>query len=502
MEGQIQPEIAFFDVETTIPTRSGQAFALLEFGGILVCPRKLIELESYSTLIRPADLSLITPRSVLCNGIGKDDVVSAPAFEDVADKIYHFLHGRIWAGHNILKFDCIRIREAFSAIHRPAPEPKGTIDSLVLLTQRFGRKAGNMKMASLANYFGLGQQAHRSLEDVRMNFEVLKCCATVLFLESSLSDNSRENSWGSPNSMKSSHINGNFSPGETIGLNANTPSSSQPTENLITPTEHCSMEIHTTSSFTTSDRIEVLSDRVESIPSRPDPFNMSPLGLNLENTFLESDNMDEEESGSPSQLPSTEFESEGSGSYSNFLEPDKISIPSISVVLAPSYRGMQKIRVLHNHAELQICCMRLKVRFGVSNKYFPRLSFVVDASGCLCQILDAVDNHAHRLTMDSRSSSKWRPLVTRKPNFMKFPTVRLQLPTVVNGDAVQLVTDIYKKETSRARMIALNRFDAEALDALIAPGTCVDAYFSFDAYDYQQNAGIRLVAKKLILHSN
>lgn len=501
MEGQIQPEIAFFDVETTIPTRSGQAFALLEFGGILVCPRKLIELESYSTLIRPADLSLITQRSVLCNGISKDGVVSAPAFEDVADKIYHFLHGRIWAGHNILKFDCARIREAFAAIHRPAPEPKGTIDSLVLLTQRFGRRAGSMKMASLANYFGLGQQAHRSLEDVRMNFEVLKCCATVLFLESSLSDNSTEKSWGSPNSVKRRHINGKSSPGGT-GLNENTPSSSLPTENFITPIENRSMEIHTMSSFTTSERIEELSDHVESIPSRSDPFNMSPLGLNLENTFLESDNMDEEESGLPSQAPSTEIEIGGSGGYTNFLEPDKISMPSISVILVPSYRGMQKIRVLHNHAELQICCKRLKVRFGVSNKYFPRLSFVVDASGSLCQILDAVDNHAHRLSVDSRSSSEWRPLVTRNPNFMKFPTVRLQLPTVVNGDAVQLVTDIYKKETSSAQMIVLNRSDVESVEALIAPGTCVDAYFSFDAYDYQQNAGIRLVAKKLILHSN
>lgn len=54
--------------------------------------------------------------------------------------------GRIWAGHNILKFDCPRIREAFAAIDRPAPEPKGTMDSLVLLTQKFGRRAGDMKV--------------------------------------------------------------------------------------------------------------------------------------------------------------------------------------------------------------------------------------------------------------------------------------------------------------------------------------------------------------------
>ncbi|KAK7301366.1 hypothetical protein RJT34_12229 [Clitoria ternatea] len=39
-----------------------------------------------------------------------------------------------------------------------------------------------MEMATLASYFGLGQQKHRSLVDVRKNMEVLKHCATVLFL--------------------------------------------------------------------------------------------------------------------------------------------------------------------------------------------------------------------------------------------------------------------------------------------------------------------------------
>jgi DNA polymerase III epsilon subunit-like protein len=64
-----------------------------------------------------------------------------------------FCAGRIWAGHNILRFDCVRIRDAFAAIKQTPPKPKGTIDSLVLLTQKFGKRAGNMKVSSCHNNF-------------------------------------------------------------------------------------------------------------------------------------------------------------------------------------------------------------------------------------------------------------------------------------------------------------------------------------------------------------
>ncbi|XVF61678.1 hypothetical protein PTKIN_Ptkin08bG0150000 [Pterospermum kingtungense] len=181
-----EPEIVFFDLETNVPNRAGQRFWVLEFGAIVVCPRKLVELEIFSTLIRPKDLSVVALRSGRCDGITREAVANAPEFEEVADKIFSLLNGRIWAGHNIQRFDCVRIKEAFAEIGRPAPVPVGIIDSLGVLSAKFGRRAGNMKMASLATYFGLGQQKHRSLDDVRMNLEVLKHCATVLFLESSL----------------------------------------------------------------------------------------------------------------------------------------------------------------------------------------------------------------------------------------------------------------------------------------------------------------------------
>mmetsp|Transcript_26000 Transcript_26000/g.62628 ORF Transcript_26000/g.62628 Transcript_26000/m.62628 type:complete len:249 (+) Transcript_26000:25-771(+) len=108
----------------------------------------------------------------------------APRFEDVADNIYRILHDRIWAGHNIVRFDNRRIEEEFKRIGKAPPVPKGVIDTYPLLRASFGAKrAGNLKMATLGHYFGLGAERHRALEDSRMNIEVLKNCATVLFLE-------------------------------------------------------------------------------------------------------------------------------------------------------------------------------------------------------------------------------------------------------------------------------------------------------------------------------
>ncbi|KAL3513146.1 hypothetical protein ACH5RR_025863 [Cinchona calisaya] len=414
-----------------VTTRPGQGFAILEFGAILVCPRKLIELESYSTLVKPFDLSLISNLSVRYNGITRDAVISAPSFAEIADKVYDILHGRIWAGHNILVFDCARIREAFAEINRPAPEPKGTIDSLTLLTQRFGRRAGDMKMATLATYFGIGPQTHRSLDDVRMNLEVLKYCATVLFLESSLPNILTENSWVPPNATTRS-CGGEKSSPEGMGLDTNKPSSSNKLENSArsSPANHLE-ETHPIFSFVTPITNVDVQDLVERNSARPDPFNIHLFSNEIERAPLQSnDSIEKKESSSASQeSPTTSFE--GFGGCIDFLEPNEISIPSISVILAPSYRGTQIIQILHENLALQVCCKQLRVRFGIGMKFVdnasrPRLSFVVDASPSLCRILDTSDKLAQRLFVDSGSSSEWRPSVARKAGFMDSPTVRLQ----------------------------------------------------------------------------
>lgn len=173
-------EIAFYDLETTIPEKDGDPVDILEFGAIVLDQDGLYERESFSTLLRS---DRITQRSMDCNGITPEMVADAPDFSDVADRIFDTLNGRIWAGHNIKRFDNPHVAEHFRRLGRPGPEPSHLIDTLPLLRDTFGRRAGSMGLAKLGQYFGLGMERHRSIEDVRMNIEVLKACAMTIFLE-------------------------------------------------------------------------------------------------------------------------------------------------------------------------------------------------------------------------------------------------------------------------------------------------------------------------------
>jgi DNA polymerase III epsilon subunit-like protein len=436
------PEIAFFDTETTVPSRKGESYSLLEFGAILVCPKRLVEVFSYSTLIKPADLDAISVTSVRCNGISRESVGSAPTFADVADTVYAILHGRVWAGHNIVRFDCPRIKEAYAEIGRPAPEPKGLIDTLPLLTQRFGRRAGNMKMASLACYFGLGRQSHRSLDDVRMNLEVVKYCATVLFLEASLPD----------------------------VLSAATPIDELPITRIDT-------DITTSSNET------------------------SILVSHIEEMKLDSSNAGTTPSPSYTIVPITE----GSSGFSGYLEPEEVMTQHITVSSLP-FGQFAKTAVYHKDVPLHLCCANLNVCFGVSTKFLdnagrPKLNIVVEIPENLCKVLDKCDEVAHKMSQEAGSISQWRPLV-KKDGYVNLPTVRLHIPTVANGDHAIYSTEMYQRESSgNIQKLVFTKVDASELDTLFVPGNMLDAFFDLDVYDYQQNAGIRLVAKRLVLHS-
>lgn len=165
-------------------------------------------------------------------------------------------------------------------------------------------------------------------------------------------------------------------------------------------------------------------------PTSNGPFDWSGMRAGMYEPLPE-DSMEEEKAGPISLESSVSVGDECSYSSSDFMEPDGVSIPLISVTLAPFYHGTQRIHILHQNLPLQLQCASLKVRFGISSKFVdhagrPRLNFVVDASPNLYNILDQADGLAQKLSTESGSSSEWHHVVTRKPGFFDSPTVRLQ----------------------------------------------------------------------------
>ena len=157
-------EIVFYDLETTIP-----ASHILEFGCVVVDAETFEEVESFETLVYSGR---ITSASMAANGITPEMVEGAPRIDEVIDVIYAYLHGRIWAGHNIRSFDNPIIRRTFESFFMGAAEPADVIDTLPLSRKYLSGKVKNHKLATLAEHYDLGEEDHRGLSDARMSLGV------------------------------------------------------------------------------------------------------------------------------------------------------------------------------------------------------------------------------------------------------------------------------------------------------------------------------------------
>ncbi|KAF7098627.1 hypothetical protein CFC21_100352 [Triticum aestivum] len=80
-------EMVFFNVEAAQSPSLPDECSLLELAAILVCPRRLVEVSSYSTLNRPDDTG--ADGGVLSASSG------APSFKDVFLDIFEMLDGRV-----------------------------------------------------------------------------------------------------------------------------------------------------------------------------------------------------------------------------------------------------------------------------------------------------------------------------------------------------------------------------------------------------------------------
>lgn len=179
-------------------------------------------------------------------------------------------------------------------------------------------------------------------------------------------------------------------------------------------------------SSTERSRPERVLNQAESSVDQHNVFNMDSLQSEMKAKNLQPDtNMDEDIRASE-KLPE-----DSCSDSAAFLDPNEISISSICVALVPCSWGIQRLRILHKDSVLQLCCSGLKLRFGISTKFSdhagrPKLNFMVDATPGLCRVLDACDDAALKVSVDSGSESEWRPVVMRKNGYFNAPNVRLQ----------------------------------------------------------------------------
>lgn len=178
--GRRATQLVFWDLETTIPSHSGQAQEIIEFGSLSVDPCTFAELSTYQTLVHSL---LITQRSVDCNHITAAMVSDAPSFAQVASAIFRALDGHVWAGHNLAQFDIPILEKAFARAGLPPPRPLLVIDTLLFVRRRYKGRTQDLKLATLGARFGLGVEAHRSLEDCRMNLDAFRNIALAYILE-------------------------------------------------------------------------------------------------------------------------------------------------------------------------------------------------------------------------------------------------------------------------------------------------------------------------------
>lgn len=172
--------LVFYDVETTIPSAAFKEYDIIEFGAIVVDPESLLEIGQFSTLVSSIHL---TKKSIEANGITVEMLNGAPPFSAVADGIFKTLDGAVWIGHNIVSFDNRRIAEEFERLKRPPPKPSMVIDTLPLWKGIYGKRAGNLKLDTLSQRFGIGKEPHRAVADSRICFQVFLRVAAINVIE-------------------------------------------------------------------------------------------------------------------------------------------------------------------------------------------------------------------------------------------------------------------------------------------------------------------------------
>jgi DNA polymerase III epsilon subunit family exonuclease len=163
-------QIIFFDLETT---------------GTDIFNSEIVEIAAVAVHLRDGDIresgefhSLVKPMNPIpagasnVHGIKDDDVKDAPSIKEILPKFIEFIGDHPLSGHNIEKFD-LPILRRWCGIHLKDTIPNLFIDTYPMSTRLFPGEPHRLEVLAekLAVKHG---QAHRALDDVRMNIGIFK----------------------------------------------------------------------------------------------------------------------------------------------------------------------------------------------------------------------------------------------------------------------------------------------------------------------------------------
>lgn len=157
----------------------------LDYSKDRICELAFIELKAqkeigrFSTLINP---QIPIPKSVsLIHGITDSDVLDAPLFSDIANKILNTFYDAVIVGHNI-DFDFNFIDAELKRIGLKMPDvPK--IDTLII-SRKFLTNTVNNKLKNVARSINIySDNWHRALNDVEVTKDVFNYFLTMFTKE-------------------------------------------------------------------------------------------------------------------------------------------------------------------------------------------------------------------------------------------------------------------------------------------------------------------------------
>lgn len=176
----------FFDLETMGLSRNRDS--ILEIAAIAVDENNhIIDGAVYNTFINPQK-AIPFPITQL-TGISDKDVRNAPtefiAIKGFVDFLKKY-NVKAIAGHNICRFDIPFIKERAAQWNIELDLPKVEIDTLAIAKEKhkagllpgynYTTDKGNLsfKLEWLMDYYNIGSQDHRAINDVRHNIEVYR----------------------------------------------------------------------------------------------------------------------------------------------------------------------------------------------------------------------------------------------------------------------------------------------------------------------------------------